>query len=206
MEDKIYTIGYSGFDIDTFIRRLKSYGITALIDVRSTPYSKYFHDYDKENLAEKLKKERVVYRNYAQEFGARQNNIFYYPNGYLDFNRFASSSSFLSGKEKIINAMDKGYKFALMCSEKDPLTCHRAILVSREFYKSGLDVIHILPDDKECTQQDIEQRLLEMYFPDNENQNSQPDLFEDKRSKDELIDEAYSRQNEKIGFRIGDTG
>ena len=64
MINKIYTIGYSGFVIDDFIKILKKYEISVVIDVRSNPYSQYHLEYNKENLKKKLKQNRIYYRSY----------------------------------------------------------------------------------------------------------------------------------------------
>ena len=160
MQKKLYTIGYSGFKIDNFINTLKEHNINIVIDVRSVPYSQYNVDYNKEYLEKILQYNNIYYRNYATEFGARQENKIYYPNGYLDFELFAKSKQFQTGIQKLEKTMQKNYKFILMCSEKDPIRCHRTILVSRAFYNLGYQVIHLLTDKKELTQADIEESLL----------------------------------------------
>ena len=132
MIDTIYTIGYSGFKIDDFVKTLKENGVSVVIDVRSLPYSQFYSDYNKENLSRILEVSKIYYRNYVAEFGARQENRDFYPNGYLDFEMFARSEVFLSGFEKIKKSMQKGFVIALMCSEKDPIKCHRTILVAKD--------------------------------------------------------------------------
>ena len=97
---EIYTIGYSCFEINEFINILKLYKINALIDVRSTPASKMYSDYNKEQLSALLKEKGIVYRNYKREFGARQENINYFTDGYLDFEKFTKSDIFISGIKK----------------------------------------------------------------------------------------------------------
>ena len=88
MRKKIYTIGYSTFDIHSFMAELKGIGITCVIDVRSVPKSAYYKDFNSDILEGRLKKEGILYRNYAYEFGARQEDKSLYPNGYLDFDFF----------------------------------------------------------------------------------------------------------------------
>ncbi len=73
MVDTVFTIGYSGFQINDFISTLRKNGISVIIDVRSLPYSRHYSDYNKENLRSVLLKYGIYYRNYASEFGARQN-------------------------------------------------------------------------------------------------------------------------------------
>jgi uncharacterized protein (DUF488 family) len=126
---EIFTIGYAGFEIENFIKVLKEHHINSLIDVRSSPFSKIYSDYNKPLLHKTLQNRGIIYRNYNREFGARQEDKMYYPNGYLDFSMFTRSRMFIEGMEKIIKAIPLGYKFVLMCSEKDPITCHRTIMV-----------------------------------------------------------------------------
>ena len=199
MVNTVYSIGYSGFSINDFIDTLHKNKISLVIDVRSTPYSQYFSDYNKDNLEPVLKKSGIYYRNYVLEFGARQEDRKYYTReGYLDFELFAKSPPFLSGFDKLVNSMKQDYTFALMCAEKDPFNCHRTILVSRAFYNAGYKVVHLLPDNCKVTQEDIEARLLKEYFP---NWNQIP-LFGEPVSEQEYINKAYKKRNAKIGYSI----
>lgn len=195
---EIFTIGYAGFEIEDFIKVLKEHNINSLIDVRSTPFSKFHTDYNKPLLCKVLHEKGIVYRNYNKEFGARQDNKIYYPNGYLDFSMFTKSNVFIEGMQKIIKAIPLGYNFVLMCSEKDPITCHRAIMISKAFYDNGVSINHILSDGQIITQSDIEARLLDMYYPDRD----QLSLFAEQLSVEEMIKNCYRSQNEKIGYRL----
>lgn len=196
----VYTIGYSGFKKNDFVEALRKYGINLVIDVRSKPYSQYFSDYNKENLERFLTGEHIFYRNYAVEFGARQTNNLYHAQGYMDFELFSQSDSFLTGFDKIEKTLEKGYTPVLMCAEKDPFNCHRAILVSRAFSLTGYHIEHLLPNDETITQSDIERRLLDFYFPTRH----QLSLVDEAKSDDELIIEAYRKRNQEIGFSTGD--
>ena len=85
-----------------------------------------------------------------------------------------------------------------MCAEKNPIQCHRAIMVSKVFHFKGFDVIHILPNGKTITQSQLEEELLNVYFP----QRKQLSLFQTSNMTDEeYICEAYRLQNKKIGYR-----
>ena len=94
--------------------------------------------------------------------------------------------------------MQKNFVVSLMCSEKDPLKCHRAILVARAFHNAGYKVIHLLPEGKTTTQNEIEERLLNMFFPDRE----QINMFAPTLTMEEYINEAYKKQNANIGYSI----
>lgn len=195
---EIFTIGYAGFEIDDFIKVIKEYHINSLIDVRSSPFSKFYSDYNKPNLCKALHEKGIFYQNYNREFGARQVDKIFYPNGYLDFSIFTKSTNFLEGMNKITNAIPLGYRFVLMCSEKDPITCHRAIMVGKAFFDNGVSINHILSNGRIITQSDIETRLLDMYYPDRD----QLTLFGEQLSDEKKIKNSYKYQNEKIGYRI----
>ena len=198
MVNTIFTIGYSGFTVNEFINTLKNNGVSVVIDVRSLPYSQYYASYNRENISKLLENNKIYYRNYISEFGARQENRNYYPHGYLDFEMFSKSEQFLSGVRKLEKSMQQNYTIALMCSEKDPMMCHRTIMVARTFHLSGYKVVHLLPNGKIMSQTDVEERLLDKYFPDR----GQICMFSENLSMQEYVTEAYKRQNMSIGYTI----
>lgn len=197
---EIYTIGYSSFKIDEFIKVLKKYKITSLIDVRSNPNSKFYEDYNQNNLEKVLKLHRIIYRNYKDEFGARQEEKKYYKNGYLDFDEYTKSKSFLDGIKKVEEGMKMNYVFVLMCAEKDPSTCHRNIMVAKKFHEMGYNIKNILAGGSIETQKSIEQKLVDQYFP-NRNQLS---LFADNLSWEDMVNRSYKYRNSEIAYRIDD--
>lgn len=98
----------------------------------------------------------------------------------------------------MINSTEKGYIIAFMCAEKEPIQCHRAILVARAFDKLGFTVIHLMPNGISKDQKTIEEELLKKYFP-NINQLS---LFDNRLPEEEYINAAYRKQNEQIGYHL----
>jgi len=200
--DTVFTIGYTSFKREKFVEVLKKYNINCLVDVRSTPKSAYYKDFDDVNLTPYLKNYGILYRNYKREFGARQENQdFYNIKGYLDFEIFSKSQQFNDGVEKIKKAQSLGYTVCLMCAEKDPFNCHRTILIARNLDKQGFDVKHILATEELCGQDEIDKRLLSKYFPNR----GQISLFsENNLTEEEAIAKAYKIRNEEIGFRLED--
>ncbi len=135
----LFSIGYTAFAVDGFISALKDYAVRVVIDVRSQPYSANHPDYNKESMEYHLKRNNIYYRNYANEFGARQTDrCFFTREGFLDFGLFVKSDIFKQGAAKIAASVSQGYSVAFMCAEKDPAARHRAIMVSRAFYDSGI--------------------------------------------------------------------
>ena len=196
---EIYTIGYSSFTPNNFVEVLKSYGITCLVDVRSIPLSTYRKDFDKANISRLMKKNGIIYRHYAKEFGARQTDERFFTDGVLDFEKFSESPQFIDGVKKIEAGMQLGCKFVLMCAEKRPEVCHRNILVARAFYKRGHEVRNILDDGGYITQDEVEKILLNKYFP-NRNQI----LLFDNLDVSEMIGQSYAKRNFEIGYRLND--
>lgn len=199
MKGTLFTIGYSGYMINDFISELQKYKINVLIDVRSDPFSQRYPDYNKPNLESILKRNGIYYRNYAVEFGARQEERrFYSLDGFMNFELFVQSEQFKVGERKIIDSLSQGYHIVLMCAEKDPVQCHRAIMVAPQFYRQGYEIIHLMPNGTTKTQVDVENELLNIYFP-NMNQLS---MLEPQKSEEEVIKDAYRKQNQKIGCRL----
>ncbi|MDR3313979.1 MAG: DUF488 domain-containing protein [Oscillospiraceae bacterium] len=194
----LYTIGYTAFQTADFLDALENYGVKLLVDIRSMPYSMHSPEYNRPNIERLLKDRNIYYRNYAQEFGARQADRHYFSDeGYLNFEKFAQSPQFQQGFCKLQKSIEQGYPLALMCAEKDPATCHRSIMVSRVFNDSGYDVAHILSGGVTESQEDIELQLLNKYFP----YRNQITLFDEPTDDKTLIAKAYKKRNSEIGYR-----
>ncbi|MXP78245.1 DUF488 family protein [Lachnospiraceae bacterium WCA-9-b2] len=57
----LYTVGHSRFEFEYFANLLKKFEINYLLDVRSTPYSKYAETFNKEQLENLLFTKGVKY-------------------------------------------------------------------------------------------------------------------------------------------------
>jgi len=194
---KLFTIGYSAYEREGFVEALRLHGVSLIVDVRSVPGSGYRPEYNREALGAYLVRHGIAYRHMPEAFGARQEKAVYLNKGnYVDFGLFSQSDAFLKGVGQIVEATEGGAVCALMCAEKDAINCHRAIMIGRRFYEKGWQVLHIMPDGVQG-QDALEQRLLELYFPNRR----QISMFEELRSDSELLDEAYRLQNQRIGFR-----
>ncbi|MDR2787448.1 MAG: DUF488 domain-containing protein, partial [Candidatus Accumulibacter sp.] len=138
----LFTIGYSTHPIEVFVGLLKQHGITALVDVRSHPYSRHSSQYSKEALKLALADEQVAYVFLGKELGARSENPACYRQGKVQYELLAKEPQFAVGLDRLCTGMDR-FRIALMCAEKDPLACHRAVLVARHCHEAGVAVEHI---------------------------------------------------------------
>ncbi len=195
----LYTIGHSGHSFEYFISLLNKYSINCLVDVRSKPYSKFHKQYNYDNLSTALQMENIHYIFMGKEFGARRNETnLYNSEGQLDFEKTMESELFLSGVERIKTGLSKDYIIALMCAEKNPINCHRSMLVARYFFENGFHPVHILENGESIDQVMIIKLLLDQYYP-NRNQVS---LIPEENYEDEheLYDKAYRMKNREIGY------
>lgn len=192
----IYTIGHSNHTIEVFLRLLQQYDIDCVCDVRSRPYSRFARQFNYEGLKETLRAHHILYLFFGKEFGARREEEHLYTDGIVDFSKVAQDDTFLSGIKRIETGVEKGYKIALMCTEKDPLDCHRTILVARNIFSLGINIGHILPNASLKTHDEIEKDLVAKYCSDKK----QLSLFEAYEPKD-LLYMAYKKANRKIGYR-----
>lgn len=200
---QLFTIGHSIYPEKHFIELLKAFDIDWVLDVRSSPYSQYASQYNREVLNKLLEGNGIKYRHMGKWFGARQTDRKYYnEQGYLDFDKFRESDLFREGLESVKRGL-KEYNIALMCTEKHPIDCHRAIMVARGFELDGIDVKHILHDGSFITQDDLNNQLLDRYFSF-QDRHQVTMLEEDKKDDSERLAEAYRKRNSEIGYKIKD--
>jgi uncharacterized protein (DUF488 family) len=189
MKNEIYTVGHSTQSSEQFMRLLEKYGINVIADVRSVPYSRHHPQFNREELRITLKAQNIRYVFLGKELGARSEQECCYVNNKVRYALLAETDLFRSGVTRVIEGA-KSYKIALMCAEKDPLDCHRTILVSRELMNRGCSVIHILANGLLESHDDAVSRLVERFGLGN-------DMF---RSWDTTLVEAYEKQGDRIAY------
>ena len=158
----IYTIGHSNHTPDAFLERLRRHGVTAVADVRSQPYSRRFPDYNRETLRDWLRRAGIAYVFLGRELGGRSDDPAHYDaEGRVDYERVAAGPRFREGLERLRRGM-ADYRIALLCAEREPLDCHRALLIAPRLQDLGVEVGHILADGRLELHRDTEARLLRL--------------------------------------------
>ena len=135
----VFTVGHSNFDWSTFQRLLDQAEVGVILDVRSNPASRLPH-FNRTALKERLNAAGVGYVFLGLELGGRPRS-----GGVPDYERMAASQLFAEGIARI-EEMAARTRPALMCSEHEPLCCHRCLLVGRRLVERGVNVAHILRD------------------------------------------------------------
>lgn len=191
MTGTIYTIGHSNHPLERFIALLKQHGINALCDVRSDPYSRVNPQFNREGLKAALWKNGIAYVFLGKELGARSEDPSCYAHGKVQYDCLAQTALFRKGIDSLLERMQYCH-LAIMCAEKDPLNCHRTILVARHLDNIGIAVEHILSDGNlETHRQTVARLLRQLKIPECD------DLF---CTHEAIIDDAYKTQGDRIAY------
>ena len=189
---QVLTVGHSNHDITSFIELLSSHGVTAVADVRSSPFSRYAPQFNQEPLAGDLTRRGISYAFLGRELGGRPSDPACYVNGQVRYSLLAHTDPFRRGIERLVDGSGRE-RIAVMCSEREPLDCHRALVVARELEKSGVRVEHLLGNGQTESHTDTMARLMARFGL------LQSEFFQ---SDDELEEEAVQRQEHVVGFVI----
>ena len=192
----VLTVGHSNHSIEKLLSLLEANGVTAIGDVRSSPYSRYISHFNREPLQQTLKDHRIAYVFLGVELGARSKDPACYERGKVQYSRLAETDLFQAGLRRVVQGA-ASHRLALLCAEKEPLDCHRTILVARELEKQGLRVSHIHSDGHLEPHGDAIKRLFKtLDLPET-------DLF---RTPKDLVAQAYALQAERIAHVSEDAG
>ena len=185
----IFTIGHSAHEPARFVDLLAQHRIQAVADVRSMPYSRRHPHFNKKALKESLQANGIAYVFLGKELGARSTDPACYENGRVQFRKLAATGLFRSGIKRVLDG-SRQMRIALMCAEKDPLNCHRTLLVARELVALGQQVNHILADGEIEIHDAAMNRLCKEL-------GIREDLL---RAPEELENDAYAAQEAKMAY------
>jgi uncharacterized protein (DUF488 family) len=185
---QILTIGHSTHGFEKLLSLLKTHNASAICDVRSAPYSRMNPQFNRESFAGQLRENGIAYFYLGMELGGRTEDTTCYEGKRVRYDRLAQKDVFQSGLRRVVEDSAR-YRLCLLCAEKEPLECHRTLLVSRHLVDMGLQVHHILADGTLESHDSVIERLLEqLKLPSH-------DLF---RTHQEVIKDAYRAQERAI--------
>lgn len=210
---RLYTIGYSGFLPEDFLAALRRASVGEVLDVRSVPYSMRFAAYNRESLERALRGKGIGYLFLGDLLGARpENPEVRAQDGAVDFEKMKLAPFFQNGCRKILQELEK-CPVCLLCAEKDPANCHRAILVAQSVHglEPEIRIGHIKPAkaDPEKDAADRPLAKIESHEALGERLRKRYDLgtgnfFEQRKSYAEYVDEAFRKRGKEIAFRDPD--
>jgi uncharacterized protein (DUF488 family) len=191
---KLFTIGYSGLEATGFTRLLEANNINVICDVRSTPYSHYKPDFSRGPFRSFLNKSGFKYVFLGEQLGARPKDRSCYVNGQATYDRISKSSFFMDGLIRIRNGVDT-LNLALVCSERDPIECHRAVLVCRNLPDLRPVTYHIHTDGTVENQDQFDERLVQLHNA------APPPLLRRPGDWERAVAQAYEKQSAAIAYR-----
>jgi uncharacterized protein (DUF488 family) len=157
---EIYTIDHSTLIIDDFLRLLKDNYIKMVVDVRSQPYSRFNPQFNRESLQHGLAYASIGYVYAGDSLGGRPKDASCYKDGVLpaddarvdylkvvDYRQVMQREWYQRGIERLLELASQKLP-AVMCSEEDPMHCHRHHLITQTLLKRGVPVWHIRADGR----------------------------------------------------------
>lgn len=187
---RVLSIGHSNLASDVFLGRLSDADVTAVADVRSAPFSRHFPHYNRDALKETLSRVGIAYVFLGEELGGRPTQPSGFTNGVADYEKMAVSEAFQRGLDRLC-AGSRTHRIAMMCSERDPMDCHRCLMVGRALAERGVAVEHIVGQGETITQKEIEASLLALSGKDHW------DMF---ATDSERLSDAYRARARKVAF------
>lgn len=186
----ILSIGHSTLSYEEFAARLTQAGATAVADVRTAPFSRHFPQFNRDALKASLARDGIAYVFLGDELGGRPGDPGCYTDGVADYEKMAAAPAFRHGLERLKQGARR-YRIAMMCSERNPLDCHRCLLVGRALKDDGVEVEHIVDEGPRVPQDEIEARLMEMANKFN------TDMF---AGEAQLLTDAYRERARRVAF------
>lgn len=187
----LFTIGHSNHPIERFVALVRGAGVTAIADVRSTPASRRYPWFNQARLAPHLAAEGLAYVPLGDALGGRPRDPrLYREDGVADYAAMARTEEFRAGLDRVADGARR-YRVCLMCAEREPLDCHRCLLVARALAERGFSIGHVLADATIEPHRQTEERLLGLT-------RDAADLF---ANREDRIAAAYARRAGTAAYR-----
>jgi uncharacterized protein (DUF488 family) len=193
---EVLTIGHSTLSYERFLELVRRAKVTAVADVRSSPYSRQCPQFNRETLSDELRADGIAYVFLGKELGGRPSGDHFYSNGVADYERMSQAPEFSKGLDRVLEGARK-YRVALLCSERDPIDCHRCLLVARALADRGVHVSHILGEGEPTKHAEIEHKLLKI------SGRNADDFFTPRA---EQLATAYREHSRKVAFAKRQSG
>ena len=187
----LFSIGHSNIPAERFIGLLRDAGVDAVADVRTVPISRRFPWFSAKNLAPALAQHGITYLAHGEALGGRPRDAALYREGVADYEAMAQQPDFQAALDRLM-AQRAQHRVCLMCAEREPLDCHRCLLVARALAERGLAIGHILHDGTIEPHAATERRLLALT-------GTSDDLF--VTGQRQRLAAAYRRRAHAVAYR-----
>jgi uncharacterized protein (DUF488 family) len=191
----LFSIGHSNLPAQRFLALVENAGVDLVADVRSMPQSRFCPWFSQKPLAAALTAARIGYSAMGQVLGGRPHHDRLYRDGVADYEAMAKEPDYIAGLDRLLDIAARS-RICLMCAEREPLDCHRCLLVARSLAERGVAVGHILHDGAIEPHAALEERLLAL---DDEAVPDTCDLF--ASGQHDRLAAAYRRRAHAVAFR-----
>lgn len=167
----IYSIGYGGRTLEELADLLKHFGITHVVDVRTSPFSKFAEQFNRDALQDTSPTLGMKYVFMGKELGGRPEcRDCYDEEGRVLYEVVKSQEFFRRGIRQLLKgASAEGRRLCLLCSERKPEECHRSKLIGEALVSEGVELAHISEKGEVLDQVQVMSRV----------QGLQADLFDE---------------------------
>ena len=143
----IYTIGHGNSELKPIVELLRKHGIKILVDVRSTPYSRFAPEFNNRSLRRSAKTLGIEYKFAGDSLGGRPEDLDCYDGDQVNYDKLADKDFYKKGIRRLIE-ISQEESTAILCSEENPHHCHRHKLIAQTLLQKGFDVLHIRHNGK----------------------------------------------------------
>jgi uncharacterized protein (DUF488 family) len=199
---RLLSVGHSDHDWLAFVELLKQAGISAVADVRSQPFSKRLPHFNRSELERGLRQHGIAYVFLGSLLGGRpEDPELYDAEGRVDYERVRQTDFFQEGVRRLRQGLER-YTIALLCSEEDPLDCHRGLMIAPALREIGIDTTHLRRNGAIEGMAQTEERLLaETRIGDGLLDGLFAEQLTDE-DRGQLLVEAYRKQARRRAFRL----
>jgi uncharacterized protein (DUF488 family) len=159
-QSRLFTLGHSNHEFTRFVQLLRDAGVAAIADVRSQPASFRCPQYNRSELERNLRDQGIFYAFLGHLLGGRPPGLqLYDEDGRVNYERVRQTPSFQQGLDRVCQGLEE-YTIALVCSEEEPMECHRGLMIAPALVERGLAPVHLRGDGSQETTREFEERLL----------------------------------------------
>jgi uncharacterized protein (DUF488 family) len=201
-ETRLYSIGHSNHTLARLVQLLQNGGVTAVADVRSQPYSQRQPHFNRPELERELQRVEIAYGFLGRQLGGRPGQPeLYDAQGRVNYERVRATPVFQQGLVELCRALEQ-FTVAMLCSEEDPLDCHRGLMIAPALVQRGIKPFHLRGDGSIESTAEFEERLLRETGVGTGILDGLFSTMISNEEREDLLAEAYRRQAQRKAFQV----